>query len=77
MNVIRELKLYIGEMVNKINFIIGEMVNFYISLYFFKNIFNENIIEYLLNIDVLEINVDDRKMLNKFFLYEECKDVVF
>lgn len=56
---------------------IGEMVNFYTSLYSSKNIPNENIIEYLSNIDVLEINADDRKMLNKFPSYEECKDAVF
>lgn len=77
LNVIRELKSHYGETVNKTNSILGDMVNFYTSLYSSKNIPNENIIEYLSNIDVLEINADDRKMLNKFPSYEECKDAVF
>lgn len=39
------------------------MVNFYTSIYSPKNIPNETINKYLSNIDVLELNADDRNIV--------------
>lgn len=64
-------------MLNKTSSFIGEMVsiqfyNFYTSLYTSKNIPNEEINEYLSNIDILEVNANDKNMMNKFPSYKQC-----
>ena len=77
LNVIRELKQSNGEIVNKTNSLLGEMVAFYTNLYKSKDISNENVDRYLENIDVPEIKNDDKHILNKFPSYSECSEAVF
>ena len=66
-----------GEIVNKTNSLLGEMVAFYTNLYKSKDISNENVDRYLENIDVPEIKNDDKNILNKFPSYSECSEAVF
>lgn len=56
-------------------FNIGRIINFYISPYTSKKKKYKTNNEYLPDIDVLEISIDDRNILNKFSSYEESKDL--
>lgn len=64
-------------MINIINLIIGEMINYYMNLFKIINILIDKILIYLDNIEVLMLNEKDKLMLDEFFIFEECKNVVF
>lgn len=65
-----------NEKIYNINLIMGEMFKFYQSLYVSKNIDNKIIDDYLFEINVLVISEDNKCMLDKFLMFEECMEVV-